>query len=74
MSFNIWEYVKFLAGIVAILVLLIILFEMMATFIRNRRRQSIEDKLLDDAQEVFLNTITQKITEEVEKSFKKVGK
>ena len=74
MSFNIWEYVKFLAGIVTILVLLIILFEMMATFIRNRRKQSIEDKLLDDAQKVFLDTITQKITEEVEKSFKKTEK
>jgi hypothetical protein len=71
MSFNIWEYVKFLAGIVVIFILLIILFEMITTFIRNRRRQSIEDKLLDDAQNAFSEIIAEKISKEIDKAFKK---
>jgi hypothetical protein len=71
MSFNIWEYVKFLAGIVVIFILLIILFEMITTFIRNRRRQSIEAELLDDAQHAFSEIIAEKISKEIDKAFKK---
>lgn len=71
MNFNIWEYVKFLAGIVAIAFLAVLLFEIIATFIRNRRRQSFEDKVLDEAQSAFRDEISSQISKEIAKVFEK---
>lgn len=69
---NIWEYVSFLGGIVAIVFLLAVLFEIITAFITNRRKQKMQDELLDDAQKTFKEEIVKKISEEIDKSFKKI--
>ena len=68
---NIWEYVSFLGGIVAIVFLLAVLFEIITAFMTNRKKQKMQDELLDDAQKTFKDEIAKKISEEIDKVFKK---
>lgn len=71
---EIWEYVKFLAGVVAIIFLLMLLFEFCTAFINNRKKQKMQDDLLDSAQDMFKEEIQKKISEEISKAFKNSSK
>ena len=67
--FNIWEFVKFLSGVVVAVILLSILFEVIQTFINNRKKQAIQDKMLDKAQEMMTGEIRKHIKKEITKMF-----
>lgn len=71
---NIWDYVSVLGGIVVIIFLLAILFEILAAFITNRKKQKLQDDLLDEAQNMFRDEISKHIAEEIEKVFEKIEK
>ena len=68
--FNIWSYVSFLGGVVLIVLLLVILFEIITAFISNRRKQAIQENLLADAEELFKEGMEKKIREEIDNLFK----
>ena len=71
---GIWDYASFLGAVVLIIFLLAVLFEIIQAFITNRKKQSIQDELMNDATKMFKEELTKKISEEIEKSFKNFDK
>lgn len=73
MSDNLWEYVKVLGALVSIVFLLCILFEIIKSFILNRRKDSLQEEMMEDLKETYKTEITKKISEVIDNSFKNIN-
>lgn len=69
MDFNIWNYVSVLGGIVVIILLLAILFEIIQTFISNRKKQSIKNAMMEDVEKTLRDELYKRISFELDKVF-----
>lgn len=64
-----WEYVKIMGSFVLIIFMLMLLFEFCQTFIRNRKKQAMEEKMIDKMNNMLEQEIQKKIADELDKIF-----